>query len=106
MAETDTAAGGDFMTLMKGLQEGTLTLDDCPESFVEGLMATRKQTREELVAEFEQQAAREARAPRVGDRAPDFELELLDAQGNRTDTTRRLSASRDRPVALAFGSYT
>ncbi len=42
------------------------------------------------------------RAPKAGDRAPDFELR--DAKG---DTTVRLSQFRgQRPVALVFGSVT
>ena len=48
------------------------------------------------------QRVHDARAPRVGDEAPDFELS--DAAGTRTV---RLSSFRgDRPVALVFGSYT
>jgi hypothetical protein len=47
-------------------------------------------------------AARETKAPAVGDEAPDFELPL------RGSTARvRLSSFRGtRPVALIFGSYT
>jgi len=47
-------------------------------------------------------ANREAKAPAVGDEAPDFDLPL------RGSSERvRLSAFRgDRPVALIFGSYT
>lgn len=41
-------------------------------------------------------------APRVGERAPDFELPSMDGS-----TTMRLSAHRGaRPVLLVFGSYT
>lgn len=48
------------------------------------------------------QNSNDLRSPKVGDLAPDFELQ--DADGN---TTVRLSSFRgERPVALVFGSYT
>ncbi len=50
----------------------------------------------------EAMAKREARAPKVGDEAPDFQLPVLDGKG----ATVRLSELRGRPVALIFGSYT
>ena len=58
--------------------------------------------------------AREERAPKVGDKAPDFSLERLSAEGKRTGemvSLRRHFASgdgpgHDRPVGLVFGSYT
>lgn len=47
-------------------------------------------------------AARETKAPAVGEDAPDFDLPLL-GSSNRV----RLSGYRDHlPVALIFGSYT
>jgi len=47
-------------------------------------------------------AARETKAPAVGDEAPDFELPL-----RGTSERVRLSRYRGkRPVALIFGSYT
>lgn len=50
--------------------------------------------------------AREAAAPKIGDPAPDFELERLSPDGSRTGETLRLSSLRGRPVGLVFGSYT
>jgi hypothetical protein len=50
--------------------------------------------------------AREARAPAVGDMAPDFEVERLSNDRGRTGETFRLSEKRGAPVALVFGSYT
>lgn len=48
------------------------------------------------------QKEHDARAPKVGDLAPDFELIAADV-----DETVRLSDFRgDRPVALVFGSFT
>ena len=49
---------------------------------------------------------REKRVPRIGDVAPDFELERLDGFGKRTGEQIRLSALRGKPVVLYFGSYT
>ena len=47
-------------------------------------------------------AARETKAPAVGDEAPDFDLPLLGSPARV-----RLSSFRGtRPVALIFGSYT
>ncbi len=48
------------------------------------------------------QREHDARAPRVGDTAPDFELS--DTTG--THTVKLSSFRGDRPVALVFGSYT
>ncbi|MBT8422320.1 MAG: redoxin domain-containing protein, partial [Gammaproteobacteria bacterium] len=50
--------------------------------------------------------AREAVAPRVGDTAPDFSVELLTATGQRSGTHRGLKDYRGRTLVLMFGSYT
>jgi hypothetical protein len=48
-------------------------------------------------------AGKDAKTPKVGDEAPDFELPMLGMKGK----TVKLSSLRgDRPVALLFGSYT
>jgi hypothetical protein len=63
------------------------------------LLLTSQQWRSHEVA---WQLANDAKAPKVGDLAPDFELQ--DPSGN---TVVRLSDFRGkRPVALVFGSYT
>lgn len=49
---------------------------------------------------------REARAPDIGSKAPDFVAERLTGSGRRTGNYIRLSELRGRPVALVFGSYT
>ena len=49
---------------------------------------------------------REKRTPAVGAPAPDFELEGLSPEGERTGETLQLSEYRGRPLALVFGSYT
>jgi peroxiredoxin len=52
------------------------------------------------------QKARQDAVPKVGDVAPDFELEVLDRAKKRTGETVSLSSLRGKPVALLFGSYT
>ncbi len=49
---------------------------------------------------------RESKVAPGGAMAPDFELERLSPEGERTGEATRLSSFRGRPVALAFGSYT
>lgn len=49
---------------------------------------------------------REQLAPEEGTPAPDFEVERLDRDGQRTGRMFKLSSTRGQPVALAFGSYT
>ena len=68
---------------------------------------TRGKTREELRKFIEARVVRDRdKSPKVGDRAPDFELERLDAQGKRTGKTTRLSSHFGKPIGLVFGSYT
>jgi hypothetical protein len=52
------------------------------------------------------QKARQDGVPKIGDVAPDFELEMLDRAKKRTGETVSLSSLRGKPVALLFGSYT
>jgi hypothetical protein len=63
-------------------------------------------SREDFEEVIARQAAREKNTPATGTRAPDFELERLDDQGQLSEETVRLSALRGRPVGLIFGSYT
>lgn len=60
-------------------------------------------TRERFERLRKDHAEREARAPNVGDPAPDFELPLLD---DRSKTVRLSEYFGRRPVGLIFGSYT
>lgn len=47
------------------------------------------------------------RAPAEGSAAPDFQLQLLDAEGKPSEERVKLSeVAKTRPVALVFGSYT
>jgi hypothetical protein len=63
-------------------------------------------TPEEYTAMRDARVARERKAPRVGDAAPDFTLERLAADGSRTGEAFTLSSVKGRPVGLIFGSYT
>jgi len=61
---------------------------------------------EEFDAMMAEQKARQDGVPKVGDPAPDFELEVLDRAKKRTGATVSLSSLRGKPVALLFGSFT
>jgi hypothetical protein len=63
-------------------------------------------TKEQFLAIRREMEKREETAPRVGDPAPDFELERLSETGQRTGARLRLSSLRGRPVGIVFGSYT
>jgi len=59
-------------------------------------------SRQEYVAMVRDRAERDQRAPKVGELAPDFSARRL----NGDAAPFQLSATRSRPVALVFGSYT
>jgi hypothetical protein len=71
-------------------------------------------TPEQYTAMRAERLAREDGAPEVGDRAPDFNLERLSAEGKRTGEMVSLwqhfpsagGPGHGRPVGLVFGSYT
>ncbi|OED36003.1 hypothetical protein AB833_28990 [Chromatiales bacterium (ex Bugula neritina AB1)] len=68
---------------------------------------TRGKTREQLRSFIEARVVRDQdKSPKVGDSAPDFELERLDEQGKRTGNMMRLSDHFGTPIGLVFGSYT
>ena len=66
----------------------------------------RGRTRDGMRERYFERLERDKHAPQVGDVAPDFELELLDATGQRTADRVTLSSLRGKPVGLIFGSYT
>ena len=68
--------------------------------------AQMRMTPEEYAGMRAERLAREAAAPKLGELAPDFELERLSPEGRRTGRHFRLSSNRGRPVGLVFGSYT
>lgn len=68
---------------------------------------TRGKTREQLRKFIEARVVRDQeKSPKVGDAAPDFNLELLDERGNRTGEMTQLSGHFGKPIGLVFGSYT
>jgi len=68
---------------------------------------TRGMTRDELRTLIEGRVIKDKEAsPKVGDDAPDFEAEILDERGNRTNEMFRLSSQFGVPIGLVFGSYT
>ncbi len=70
-------------------------------------LETRGMTRDQLRSFIEKRVIRDRKkAPKVGDDAPDFELEKLDNHDKRTNETLRLSESFGNPISLIFGSYT
>ncbi len=66
----------------------------------------RGRTREGMRQGWLARIERDKGSPRIGDEAPDFELERLSPAGMRTGETLRLSALRGKPVGLIFGSFT
>ncbi len=66
----------------------------------------RGRTREGMRQGWLERIERDKDSPRIGDQAPEFELELLSPAGMRTGETLKLSALRGKPVGLIFGSFT
>lgn len=95
-----------LLELMRELAGGQMDLDEAPAEAVEAIAKMTRRSPAELRRFFESRKRREARSPKPGLQAPDFELELLGPDGQRSGTHRRLSHHRGRPVALVFGSYT
>ena len=77
-------------------------IDETPEEVFERYGITKEEYRTLLT----QRLARDKDAPKVGDPAPDFDLEKLTASGGRTGEHCILSDLQGKPVALVFGSYT
>ena len=96
----------DFFATMDALRSGKKRLDDLPDAVVERFTTMMKTDRAALQTRFDKTAERERCSPKVGEPAPTFDLELLDAAGKRTTETRALGDQFDKPVALIFGSYT
>ncbi|MEJ2132446.1 MAG: hypothetical protein P8Y95_12725 [Gammaproteobacteria bacterium] len=96
----------DFRDVMIKLRTGEARLDELPQVAVERLCDMYKTTSEKLQARFDAGIERERNSPTPGKRAPDFNLERLDANGVRTGEFVRLHDNLDKPVGLIFGSYT
>jgi hypothetical protein len=80
--------------------------ESSPPERWEKLNLTREQYLEDYEAMVRERALRDQAAPKVGEPAPDFEIERLSSVGKRTGEMFRLSSTRGKPVALVFGSYT
>ena len=106
MADAPQHAPSEFFETMRNLFEGRIRLDDLEDDVVAHFEKAMQGNREALQARFDEKVAQERNAPKPGDAAPDFELELLDGRGRRTAELRRLSDHYDKPVALVFGSFT
>jgi hypothetical protein len=84
------------------IYEKLMSLDESEkEPFAEQVAALIAERKIRMNTHSEERERREARAPKVGEPAPDFEISLLDG-----DQKVRLSDLRGRPVGLIFGSYT
>jgi len=70
-------------------------------------LEVRGQSREDLRGYYEKRVLDDiARSPSVGAPAPDVQLELLSATGQRTGAYKSISDFRGLPVGLIFGSFT
>jgi hypothetical protein len=87
---------------MAEAERPSISWDQIPEAMRKEMNISRAEFDEIL----ELQAAREERAPAIGDTAPGFRLRRLDEKGKRTNEFLELAALRGRPVGLVFGSYT
>ena len=68
---------------------------------------TRGMTRDQLRKFIEKRVVRDNElSPKIGEDAPDFEIERLNANGSRSGETVKLSSYFGKPVGLIFGSYT
>ena len=64
------------------------------------------QTQDEYRAMVKERQHRDQIAPEVGQMAPDFVARVLVEPGEPEQPPFQLAATRGRPVALIFGSYT
>jgi hypothetical protein len=78
------------------------TVNEIPEEVWDRLLITR----EDFSAHRARRLAREESLPVLGDSAPDFTAERLDANGERTGELLKHSSMRGMPVGLVFGNYT
>ncbi len=92
----------DMEQKVGAVKSAALDPDTMPDELFEKMGISRADFKDVL----KRQQEREARTPAVGSPTPDFELELLSPEGQRTGERRRLSAHRGQPVGLVFGSYT
>lgn len=87
-----------------------MTEIDYPPRPIEEMWAKAKPltslTEEEFRKFHADRVERQSLLPKLGQPAPDFELENLDPEGGLSGERYRLSQFRGKPVGLAFGSFT
>jgi hypothetical protein len=96
----------DIASVWFELHSGAKRLDDFSEEVLRETTKVSSLSRGELQAFFDKGVRLEKSSPRAGSRAPDFQLDAIDHNGNRTGEMVQLSEALDKPVALVFGSYT
>jgi hypothetical protein len=69
-------------------------------------LAYRGWTRDGIRERWQGRIEKDKSSPQIGEEAPDFELELLSAEGQRGGEMLRLSSLRGKPVGIYFGSFT
>lgn len=87
----------------KGFSSSDRTMEERKQVWLE---ISDNMNEEEFDAMMAQNKARQDSVPHVGTMAPDFTIERLSRDRKRTGEYVTLSALRDKPVALCFGSYT
>ena len=106
MGEQPQLDRGKIMSIMREVGEGKLDVADIPAEVAQFVKTATGRSVEEMAVAGVQRRKREQGSPKPGSAAPDFELELLSAKGERTSERVRLSDAYDKPVGLVFGSYT
>lgn len=81
-------------------------VEDRISSISEEELNFRGWTRDLMRKRFLERMLLDLNSPQVGDEAPNFELELLSKNGERSGQKLELSSLRGKPTGLIFGSYT
>ena len=93
---------GDLSLEQRAMQGAVMT----PEERKKMWLSISDITEAQFDALQKGQKARQVRVPQPGATAPDFELDAVTRDHERTGEKVRLSAMRGQPVGLIFGSYT
>lgn len=103
---TDRPLKESLMSDTKWLGTSYPPPESLPPERWEKLNLAREQYLEDYESMVRERAMRDHSAPKVGEPAPDFEIQRLTPGGKQTGEMLRLSSTRGKPVALLFGSYT
>ncbi|MCZ6853073.1 MAG: hypothetical protein O7G86_04050 [Gammaproteobacteria bacterium] len=85
----------DIASIWFELRTGAKRLDDFPEGVLREATKVSRQSRGELQAFFDNGIRLEKSSPRAGSKAPDFQLDAIDHNGNRTGEVVQLSGALD-----------